>query len=87
MTETECVYCAVRTGSLYIIQANFRVFISNIPYDGIVNLVSIFFVFFISKLTLQWLFDARQSGCGGIPYTIQIPRKLSRSFVVHDRDE
>ena len=25
ITETECVYCAVRTGSLYIIQFNFRV--------------------------------------------------------------
>jgi hypothetical protein len=24
ITETECVYCAVRTGSLYAIQANFR---------------------------------------------------------------
>ena len=25
LTESECVYCAVRTGSLYIIQFNFRV--------------------------------------------------------------
>ena len=31
ITETECVYCAVRTGSLYIIQANFSVEMASLP--------------------------------------------------------
>ena len=46
ITETECVYCVVRTGSLYIIQFNITVYRGFIVDLGL--RVSLFFTVFIS---------------------------------------
>ena len=57
VTETECVYCAVRTGSLYIIQVMCFVWISE--QTAIISLYNINWLVFITEMVFTARYGLR----------------------------